>query len=93
MFSDVTLFEIGHDFGSSKAIWDHELEFVGNIICSLLTYRHPGVAENKAGRSHSLLPGRNDPLDVSRAVQNPNYLNALGYLAVEYDVIPNWKAV
>ena len=31
MFSDVTLFELGHDSGFEQGdqIWDHELEFVG----------------------------------------------------------------
>jgi hypothetical protein len=42
--------------------------------------------------THSLLPGRNDSLDVSRTVQDPDYLDAFGYLAVKDNVVSNRKA-
>jgi len=39
-----------------------------------------------------LLSGRDESLDISRAVQNPDYLDAFGHLAVKNDVVPNRKA-
>jgi hypothetical protein len=43
-------------------------------------------------RERRLHLGRNDSLDVSRAVQNPNYLDSFGYLSVKDNVVPNRKA-